>query len=314
MPDELAELREQILANNVLSFIDVPMVRRGRLLGLVAFATVDRKRMWPADVAARLTIAAEVFSHAIERTQMEAEVRKHRDALAHALRVGTMGQLASGIAHELNQPLAAILNYASACERRAAAGATDLDFIRDIVRKMGDQAMRAAEVIKTLRMLVRKSEGERTWQDPHELVQTAIRFVEPELVAPGIAIVVEHDADLPEVQVDPIQIEQVVMNLVRNAVDAVRTSANLTGREIRVATRLASPTMVAVRVTDNGPGIDSRQVDHLFDEFFTTKEHGLGLGLSISRSIVESHGGTLWMDSTSPAGTTFCFTLPSSPQ
>jgi PAS domain S-box-containing protein len=314
LPDELADVRDKILANNVLSFIDVPLARRGRLIGLVAFATVGRKVTWPADVAARLSIAAEVFANAIERGQMEAEVRKHRDALAHALRVGTMGQLASGIAHELNQPLAAILNYASACERRVAGGTTDPAFIRDTVRKMGDQAMRAADVIKTLRMLVRKGEGERTWQDPHELVQRAITFLEPELIEPGIAIVVQRDAGLPNVQVDPIQIEQVVLNLVRNAVDAVRTSEKGSRPEVRVALRLRSPSTVEVSVTDNGPGVSPEETGRIFDEFYTTKAHGLGLGLSISRSIVESHGGSLWLQSTDPPGTTFCFTLPTSPQ
>lgn len=310
LPDQLGEIRRSLIANRIGSFIDLPLVRRGKLIGLYGFGTVGRKVVWSPDVAARLAIAAEVFSNAIERAQMEAEVRSHRDALAHALRVGTMGQLASGIAHELNQPLAAILNYASAFERRTTAGSTDLGWAQDAVRKIAEQAMRAADVIRTLRALVRKSEGERTWRDPHELVQTAIRFVEPELITPGIAIVVEQSADLPRVQVDPIQIEQVVMNLVRNAIDAVRATPSGSRRAIRVTTRARSPDTVEIRVSDNGLGIAPDEADRLFDEFFTTKAQGLGLGLSISRSIVESHGGNLWLESTSPAGTTFCFTLP----
>jgi two-component system sensor kinase FixL len=147
---------------------------------------------------------------------------------------------------------------------------------------MAEQAMRAADVIRTLRALVRTSEGKRIWQDPHALVQSAIRFIEPEVVFPGIAI------------------------------DAVRARPDGSHRENRLTTRARSRSMVEVRVTDNGHGIGPSEVDHLFDEFFTTKEQGLGLGLSISRSIVESHGGSLWLQSTSPVGTMFCFTLPAS--
>ena len=315
LPAELGEVRRRLIANNVGSFIDLPLVRRGKLVGLYGFGTVGRKAVWSADIAARLAIAAEVFSNAIERAQMEAEVRKHRDALAHALRVGTMGQLASGIAHELNQPLAAILNYASASERRVAAGNTDIEPMRDAVRRIAEQAMRAADVIKTLRALVRKGEGERTWHDARELVRTAVGFVEPELIAPGIEIVQEHATDLPNVQVDPIQIEQVILNLVRNAIEAVRADSDRSKRlQIRVATRLQAPSTVVVSVSDNGPGVDPGRVEFLFDEFYTTKDHGLGLGLSISRSIVESHGGALWLENTSPSGTTFCFSLPAAPQ
>jgi len=314
LPDDLAAVRRRLMANGIGSFVDLPLVRQGKLVGIYGFATIGRTVSWPPDVAARLAVAAEVFSNAIERARMEGQVRQHRDALAHALRVGTMGQLASGIAHELNQPLAAILNYASACERRVAAGGADLDSMLAIMRKMGDQAMRAAEVIKRLRMLVRKGKGKRTWQDLHELVRSAIHLVESDLVDPDISLLVEQDADLPEVQVDPIQIEQVILNLIRNAVDAVRARSGDTNREIRIATRLQPPETIELRVSDNGPGMDARQVDHLFDEFFTTKEQGLGLGLSISRSIIEAHGGTLWLGDTSPAGTTFCFTLPKSSQ
>lgn len=312
LPDDLAAVRDRLIANDVGSFIDLPLVREGKLVGLYGFATVGRKLVWPPDVAARLAIAAEVFSNAIERARMEGQLREHRDALAHALRVGTMGQLASGIAHELNQPLAAILNYASACERRVATGAADLDSTLEIMRKMGEQAMRAGEVIKRLRLLVRKGQGKRAWQDLDELIRSAIHLVESDLMDPDITLVVEQGAGLPEVQVDPIQIEQVILNLVRNAVDAVRARSIDTNREIRIATRLQPSDTIEVRVSDNGPGIDASQVDHVFSEFFTTKEQGLGLGLSISRSIIEAHGGALSMEETSPAGTTFCLTLPTS--
>jgi PAS domain S-box-containing protein len=311
LPDSFAAIRQMLLATGVESFINLPLVRGDRLIGLFGFGTVGHKATWPTDIGARLVIAAEMFSRALERMWTEAEVRKHRDALGHALRLGTVGQLTSGIAHELNQPLAAILNYASAVERRGAAGNGDLAWIHETVRKMAEQAVRAADVIRTLRTLVRKGGGERTPHDPHKLIDTALRLLEPELVAADISIAVERDTDVSRVQVDPIQIEQVVMNLVGNAIDAVRSGPRTSAGEILVETRMRSPTVVEVRVSDTGPGIAPAHVTLLFDQFFTTKEHGLGLGLSISRSIVESHGGTLQLENTSANGTTFSFTLPS---
>ena len=146
-------------------------------------------------------------------------------------------------------------------------------------------------------------------------MRTAVGFVEPDLIAPGIEIVEEHETDLPNVQVDPIQTEQVILNLVRNAIDADRADSDRGKRlQIRATTRLQAPSTVTVSVRDNGRGVDPDRVEFLFDEFYTTKEHGLGLGLSISRSIVESYGGALWLESTSPSGTTFCFSLPAAPQ
>jgi len=161
-------------------------------------------------------------------------------------------------------------------------------------------------------MLVRKGQGKRISQDLQELIRSAIHLVESDLIDPDISVVVEHGAGLPEVQIDPIQIEQVILNLLRNAVDAVRARSDNTHCEIHIAARWRQPDTIEVRVSDNGPGIDKGQVEDVFSEFFTTKEQGLGLGLSISRSIIEAHGGALWMEDTSPVGTTFCFTLPSS--
>ena len=308
-PDEVAEIRDRILANGAKSFIDVPLVRRGEMIGLYGFGTLTRCDDWSDEVAERLKIAAELFCNAIDRVRTEAEARTHRDALAHALRVGTMGQLASGIAHELNQPLAAILNYASGCERRIAAGDIGIAHLQEAIRRIAEQAVRAAEVIKTLRTLVRKGEGTRTWHDPTELVRTALGFIETDAAAAGIDVVVESATGVPKVQVDPIQIEQVVLNLVRNAIDAVRSVRNGPDAMIRIAIRTTSPNLVAVSVADNGPGVTASHKDFIFDEFYSTKASGLGLGLSISRSIIEAHGGELWMAASSPAGATFCFTL-----
>lgn len=309
LPDEMADLRQRLLANGLGGFIDVPLLRGDRLIGVFACGTIGRPAIWRREVADRMKIVAEVFTSAIERARAEAAVRIHHEALAHALRVGTMGQLAAGIAHELNQPLASILNYASAFDNLLASGHIDVAQLRDGVRRIAEQAVRASDVIATLRTLVRKGTVTRVWHDSNELVRTALRFIEPEASGAGAHITVEPAADLPAVQVDPIQIEQVVLNLVRNAIDAVRILPDGARRDIRVVTRLRSPDTVEVSVSDSGLGIDPSRAGSVFDQFYTTKPDGLGLGLSISRSIIEAHGGELWMDAEPGPGATFRFTL-----
>ncbi len=305
LPDSAAEIRERISSNGIRSFIDVPLLRRGKLIGLYGFGTTTRPMQWSGEVAERLRIAAELFCNALDRASAEAEIRTHRDALAHALRVGTMGQLASGIAHELNQPLAAILNYASGWERRLAAGDLSDDDSREAVQRIAEQAIRAADVMKTLRALVRKSEGDRTWQDPNVLVRNALTFVAAEATSAGVELTTDLAAPLPSIQVDAIQIEQVVLNLLRNALDAVGTAKELDGArrpEIRIATGTDLQGNVEIVVSDNGPGIEIGREARVFEEFHTTKPGGLGLGLSISRSIVEAHGGRLELVATPSRG------------
>jgi signal transduction histidine kinase len=202
------------------------------------------------------------------------------------------------------------LSYARGCERRLAAGDTGSAQLHGGLRKIAEQAVRAAEVIKTLRALVRKGEGRREWHDPNELVKAALRFIEPEVADAGIVLRARQAELLPYVQVDAIQIEQVILNLLRNALDAFAATANGAQSEIRVTTELRQPGHVEIAVTDNGCGIEAGEVDYIFNEFFTTKLEGLGLGLSISRSIVEAHGGRLWLAESSTTGTTFRFTLP----
>jgi PAS domain S-box-containing protein len=309
LPDDPTDVRGRVLANGVRSFIDVPLVRRGELIGLYGFGTLTRGQHWSEEVAERLKIAAELFCNAIDRVRMEAEARTHRDALAHALRVGTMGQLAAGIAHELNQPLGAILNYASGCERHIAAGTASTAHVQFTIAKIVEQGMRAADVIKTLRALVRKGEGERTRQDVNALVRTALSLIDAEVSGTEIQVRTELAEGLARVQVDPIQIEQVVLNLLRNALDAVR-DAGVAHPEILVRTHSTPDGFVDVAVSDNGPGVAAVHGHSIFKEFYTTKASGLGLGLSISRSIIEAHGGSLDLVASAAGGATFRFTLP----
>jgi PAS domain S-box-containing protein len=308
LPDAVADQRAKFLANGVRSWVAVPLLRRGQLIGVWGCSNEAPTR-WKPETGSRMRIAADLFSGALERVRAMAAIRTHQEALAHALRVGTLGQLAAGLAHELNQPLASILNYAQGFEHRLASGNLDTEQLREGARRIAEQALRASDVIATLRTLVRKGKATRSWHDTNELVRTALRFIEHEAVDAGARLVTEHGADLPLVQVDPIQIEQVVINLVRNAIDAVRGLSDSARREIRVVMRRRAPAGVEISVIDRGPGIHPTRADAVFDEFHTTKPDGLGLGLSISRSIIEAHGGRLWMDRGDGPGATFRFTL-----
>jgi len=308
LPDAIADQRAKFLSNGVRSWVAVPLLRRGQLIGVYGCSN-EAPTTWPAETGSRMKIAADLFSGALERVRAVAAIRTHQEALAHALRVGTLGQLAAGLAHELNQPLASILNYAQGFEHRLASGNLDAEQLREGARRIAEQALRASDVIATFRTLVRKGKTTRSWHDANELVRTALRFIEHEAVDAGTRLVTEYAASLPRVQVDPIQIEQVVLNLVRNAIDAVRGLPDSSRREVRIVTRLHARGTVEISVVDRGPGVHPTRADAVFDEFHTTKPEGLGLGLSISRSIIEAHGGRLWMDTSETQGAIFRFTL-----
>jgi len=240
------------------------------------------------------------------RAAQESEAR-HRAELAHVLRRNTLGELASGLAHELNQPLAAISNYARACQRKFASGRLRADEIATALSEMGGQCDRAGMIIQRMRHFVRKGEPQTSVCDINEIVRSAVRFIEAEARREGIAVSSDLQPDLPSVEADPVQLEQVVLNLVRNACDATRSNDG-GPRAVSISTGLADG-CVRVSVTDTGPGLAPRIRERLFDAFQTTKAQGLGLGLSISRSIIEAHGGRIWYERGEALGSAFHFSL-----
>jgi PAS domain S-box-containing protein len=292
----------------VRSLVAAPLRANGEVFGVLGFASTDARKIWPAELARLAQIAADMFANTIERIRGENAMRAHLDQLAHVLRLGTMGQLASGMAHELNQPLAAIMNYVHACERRIDAGRIDADSLRTAVRAIGAQATRAADVIKALRALV-KSESRREYEDLGTLVREALRLLDTEASQKEIRVRFDRERETMRVYVDVIQIQQVLLNLVQNACDAIDASGATT-RAVYVATRAISLDNVEVSVRDTGPGVDRDKMEKVFEDFYSSKPHGLGLGLSISRSLIEAHGGRLWIDRDVTAGACFRFTLP----
>ncbi|MBI4719302.1 MAG: PAS domain S-box protein [Planctomycetes bacterium] len=243
------------------------------------------------------------------RKEAEALARRQRDDLAHALRVSTLGEMASGLAHELNQPLTVIVNYAQGCVRRLQSGDAPREELAEGMAHVARQALRAGAIIRRLRNFVSKAEPMRTAVGLHEVIHDVLTLVRADLRHEGITVDLDLGPDVGEVSVDGIQIQQVLTNLVRNAADAMREVA--TGeRSLEIATRLAGDDAAEVCVSDSGAGLRPEAQARLFEPFFTTKAGGMGMGLAISRSIVEAHGGRIWALSNPARGLSVHFTLP----
>jgi PAS domain S-box-containing protein len=243
------------------------------------------------------------------RRQAEARYRQHQAELAHVSRVSLAGEMAAGLAHELSQPLTAITAYARGCVRLLAEKTPEPAVLQDGLAELAQQAERAGDVLDRLRDFVRGGESRRSLTRVKPLIDAALSLARVEARQLGVAIDTRIDAGLPPVLADRIQIEQVVLNLLRNAMDAI-AGAGLVHRSIVVRARRPNQTAVEFSVADSGPGVPAEVSDRLFEPFVTTKPRGMGMGLSISRSIVEAHGGRLRAERNLPSGTVFSFDLP----
>ncbi len=242
------------------------------------------------------------------RKEMEEQVKKHRADMAHAWRVNAMGELASGLAHELNQPLTAIANYANVCKMLLDRERETRQQVKEILGDVTAQAERAAEIIRRLRALVIKRPPRQSTFCLNDVVAEALEFEKMDAQARGVIVETELDDALPLLLGDPIQIEQVVLNLVRNGLEAMeRIEA---GKKRLTVRTCRDDGKVRVEVSDTGVGLSGELGEKVFDSFFTTKESGLGVGLSLSRSIIEAHGGNLRAQTNESGGATFCFSLP----
>lgn len=244
-----------------------------------------------------------------DRKRAEEDVRQSQEKLTHVARLSTMGEMATGLAHEINQPLTAIATYSQAALRmmNSPTGSDPAD-LRDALTQITNQALRAGEVIKRLRAFVKNKSTRAETIDLNRLIEDLRVLAEPDARVNDVRLTLDLADSVPPVSADTVQIQQVLLNLVRNAIDAIN-EAPAAAREIVVTTRV-HPDAVEVAVVDRGPGIDPRIIDNLYNPFFTTKAAGTGLGLAISRSIVRAHLGRLGHRPTPGGGTTFYFTLP----
>jgi PAS domain S-box-containing protein len=266
---------------------------------------------FPAEItlnAARFTDAAAVLAVIVDRTEQH-ELRRNRQELEHLTRVSTMGELAASLAHELNQPLTAILSNVQAAQRFMATEPIDLVEVREILQDIVQDNNRASEIIRRIRVLVKKGEVEVAPLDLASMIREVVLLVHSNAIVRGIQVVLRVDADLPLMRGDRVQLQQVILNLLLNSFDAVEHRP-VHDRVVTVLARLDGTGLVHVAVRDRGSGLSGDKLDKIFTPFFTSKREGLGLGLSISRSIVETHGGRIWAENNADKGATFSFTLP----
>ncbi len=242
-----------------------------------------------------------------ERHQSERQVRELTAELVHISRLSAMGQLSSSLAHELNQPLTAIMNYAEAARQMVElSGERSLPKVKEFLAKTVEQAERAGQIIRRLRSFVEKGPVERSLEELNKVVLDASNLAAIGVRVDGIRMHFDLDDTLPPISIDKIQIQQVVVNLVRNAVEVLHEAQR---RELTIRTRSDAGSQ-EVSVCDTGPGLDPAIAQKLFTPFLTTKKDGMGIGLSISRSIIEAHNGQLWAEANPGGGTIFCFRLP----
>jgi C4-dicarboxylate-specific signal transduction histidine kinase len=235
-------------------------------------------------------------------------LRQAQADLAHINRVTTMGELTASLAHEVNQPIAAALTNANTCLRWLTRDHPDLNEAREAASRIVKDATRAADIISRVRLLFKKGAPERESVDVNEVIREMTVLLRGETTRYNISVGTELATDLPQVTGDRVQLQQVMMNLMINGIEAMKDADGT--RELAIKSQRTEKEEVLVSVSDTGVGLPPQQADQIFKAFFTTKPHGTGMGLSISRSIVESHDGRLWAAENSPRGTSFYFTLP----
>lgn len=252
-------------------------------------------------------VLASIVDVSVRRASEQAAARQ-RNELAHLSRVSMLGALSGSLAHELNQPLTAILSNAQAAQRFLAHTPPRLDQVNDIIADIVKNDKRAALVIQRLRSLLKRDVSEHVPLEVNETVQDALRLMQSDLVSRGVDVVTDFGANLPLVSADRVQLQQVILNFVVNGCEAME---GLESRPLlAVRTQLVETGNVEVTVSDRGPGFSSDRLDDAFEPFVTTKPHGMGLGLAICRTIVESHGGRIWATNNADRGATLHFALP----
>jgi PAS domain S-box-containing protein len=260
------------------------------------------------DASGRVVGASKLARDITERKRAEEALRQAQTDLAHASRLTTMGEFTASLAHEVKQPIAAIVTDADTCARWITRDEPDLKKAREAAGRIVNDAKRASEIINRIRLLFKKGTPQRELVDVNEIAREMIVLLRDEASRYSISIRTELAEDLPHVIGDRVQLQQVLMNLIVNGVEAMHDVDR--PRELTIKSQPAQNNELLLSVSDTGMGLPRHQADEIFNAFFTTKTHGTGMGLRISRSIIESHGGRLWAADNSPRGAIFCFTLP----
>jgi PAS domain S-box-containing protein len=305
-----ADYRELALPHGLRACWSTPIPSSdGRVLGTFAIYSDEPSSPTPQqqNIIEQVTDLASI---AVERKHAEDALHHAQAELAHVTRVATLGEMTASIAHEINQPLAAVVNNASACLRWLAA--SNLEEARQSAALVVADGHRAGEIIGRIRALAKKAPPQKNWLDINATIREVIALASSELHRSGVALETKLSDDVyyvPLILADRIQLQQVILNLIINAIEAM-SGAGDGPRELLIRSGTDESKRVLVTVRDSGPGLDPKSLNRLFDAFYTTKPHGLGMGLAICRSIVEAHGGRLWATASESRGAVFQFTLP----
>jgi len=307
-PPEASKDRESLRQVGNKSIAAIPVKIGGTVVGAASFGALRFEKHWSEQEVQRLKLIAEIFGNAFERIRAEAEIRRLSEELRHTSQVMTMGELTASLAHEINQPLGAILNNAKAARRLLVTKTPDLKEIDDALDDIIRDDARTVEIVKNVRSLFQRGEAKMATVDVGQLLLVVDRIVRTDARTKDISWSMGVSDSLPSVRGDTTHLTQAVLNLVLNAFDSV--SENHGPREVTLGARLEDPREIRISVCDSGKGIEPSVMPRLFDPFFTTKSTGMGMGLTIVRSIIENHGGRIWATQNPYRGATFEFALP----
>jgi C4-dicarboxylate-specific signal transduction histidine kinase len=298
------------------SILCLPLINQGNLIGVLYLENNLAPRVFAPARITVLKLLASQAAMSLENTRLyrdlakrEAQLRDTQAELAHMARVLTMGELTASIAHEVNQPLGAMVTSAGACERWLAAKPPQMEKARRALERIASDGRRAGEVIKRLRALMKRQAPRKDWLEINEAILEVIAIVQHQLRRNDVLLETQLAEGLPLVRGDRVQLQQVLLNLIVNAIEAM-SWIDERRRELTIVSAADGPEAVAVEVRDSGMGLDPEHAAHLFEPFYTTKAEGMGIGLWISRSIVEAHGGRIYAKATGELGLTVYVELP----
>ena len=310
LPAELGDLRRFLELNGGPAVAaGIPMWAGDRVIGAATFGKFRSTRGWSTEVLDHLNLAVRLFGSAIERKQSEMATLALRTELRVATRRNLMSELVASLSHEINQPLGAILSNLGGVARLLAQGNSQPALALEAVNSAIEDTKRTAEIVRRIRLMFKRDIEHKTTIDIGALAREVVKLIAGEAAVRKIRVQIEVSPSVPRVVGDAIQLQQCVLNLIMNACDAI-TEANSERRDISIRAAPEKTGWVAVSVSDSGAGIAPAVANRLFEPFVTTKSDGMGLGLLVTRSIVESHGGRIWATPNPECGTTFTFTLP----
>jgi signal transduction histidine kinase len=310
-PPEAATVREAFRFMGNKSNVTVPLRVGGLVVGALLFGAIVSEKHWSEQEVQRLKLVAEILGNALERKRAEAEIRRLSEELRQTSQVMAMGELTASLAHELNQPLGAILNNAKAARRLLTAKTPDLSEINEALEDIIRDDRRAVDIVKNVRAMFQRGEAKTSTVNVQELLLDVARIVSADARTKRISWSTALPDSRALVRGDQTHLTQAVLNLVMNAFDSVCDREG--PRKVTLLASQEGANEIRVSVHDSGKGIDPTVMSRLFEPFFTTKPHGMGMGLTIVRSIVENHGGRIWATQNSDRGATLQFTLPLEP-